>query len=205
MYLCNMKIQTTLFALLLSSFSLAGLAQSNPALKAELEQILASDQEPRNEYVAALQAEPKDSALIQRLIRTIVHNDSVNTARVTAILDRHGFPAVAEVGDVNIAVWAVIQHSDIRLIDRYMPLFLQAARHGDLPKMYVATMYDRCEAWHGRPQKYGTQGSTAISTASEAVWVSVATASCSTPRRTTPCYSASPNPCLGNPARKPST
>ena len=150
--------RVALFAFFVAMFSLSGYAQSNPALKAELERIMESDQAPRKEYVAALRAQHRDSVLIDRLVKTILHNDSVNTVRVTEILDTHGFPTLAEVGDINIAVWAVIQHSDIALIDKYMPQFLDAAKNGDLPKMYVATMYDRCEVWHGRPQKYGTQG-----------------------------------------------
>lgn len=99
--------QVALFAFFVAMFSLSGYAQSNPALKAELERIMESDQVPRNEYVAALRAQHRDSVLIDRLVKTILHNDSVNTVRVTEILDTHGFPTLAEVGDINIAVWAV--------------------------------------------------------------------------------------------------
>lgn len=146
------------FLILASLLAISSYAQTNSELKAELEHILETDQAPRNEYVAALRAVPQDSVLIKKLIKTIVFNDSVNTIRVTGILDTYGFPSLKEVGEVNIAIWAVIQHSSIELIDKYISVFMDAAEKGELPKMYVATMYDRCEAWHNRPQKYGTQG-----------------------------------------------
>ena len=51
-----------------------------------------------------------------------------------------------------------MQHSNLETIQRWLPLFHEAAGKGELEKNFVAMMEDRCAVWSGKPQGYGTQG-----------------------------------------------
>ena len=54
-------------------------------------------------------------------------------------------------------IWEVIQHTSLEAIEKYLPLFHNAAANNELNKSFVAMMEDRCDMWRNRPQKYGTQ------------------------------------------------
>lgn len=128
------------------------------ALKARLDSIHSRDQLPRHAYLAALQTVPQDTLLVKKRLRDMQMNDSINQIEVFDILDRYGWPSSGIVGGANFAIWEVIQHTSLEAIEKYLPLFHKAAADNELNKSFVAMMEDRCEMWHNRPQKYGTQG-----------------------------------------------
>lgn len=129
------------------------------ALKARLDLVHKRDQMPRHAYLAALRSMPYDSVLIQSRLREMQHNDSINQVEVLDILDTYGWPSSEIVGGSNFAIWEVIQHTSLEAIERYLPLFHNAAANNELAKSFVAMMEDRCDMWRNRPQRYGTQGS----------------------------------------------
>lgn len=84
--------------------------------------------------------------------------DSINLKKVEAIILKYGYPSRKIVGDeLNNAVWLVIQHSDLKIIEKYFPLIKKANKKGDLERKYVALMQDRMLMYQGKEQIYGTQ------------------------------------------------
>lgn len=127
-------------------------------LVGELEEIIRSDQEPRNRITAAWREHPKDTLLHKAIAAEVLAADSINLIKTSSILDSVGFPRREDVGEANIALWLVIQHSPLEYQQRYIPLFKDAAMKGDLPKEAIAMMEDRIAIRSGRPQIYGSQG-----------------------------------------------
>src|SRR5262249_61513681 len=82
-----------------------------------------------------------------------------NAPRLAAILDRHGWPSGALVGeDGAAAAWLVLQHAigDPPLMRRGLELLARLAP-GEIDPARLAMLEDRVRAFEGRPQRYGTQ------------------------------------------------
>lgn len=82
-----------------------------------------------------------------------------NGARLSRILDVHGWPGPALVGaDGARAAWLVLQHAigDPPLMRRGLALLRQAPP-GEVPALDLAMLEDRILALEGRGQRYGTQ------------------------------------------------
>ncbi len=127
------------------------------ALKDRLDSIHYRDQAPRHAYLAALRAVPQDTLLVKTRLLEMQRNDSINQIEVFDILDSYGWPSAQIVGGSNFAIWEVIQHTSLEAIEKYLPLFHNAAANNELNKSFVAMMEDRCDMWRNRQQKYGTQ------------------------------------------------
>lgn len=82
-----------------------------------------------------------------------------NGARLSRILDAHGWPGPALVGaDAAGAAWLILQHSigDPMLMRRGLAL-LRLAPPGEVPATELAMLEDRILSLEGRGQCYGTQ------------------------------------------------
>lgn len=123
-------------------------------IREELKEIIKLDQEPRNRLMEAWRNSPTDTLLHRSIGREIWFNDSINQIRVLEILDNYDL----EFGEQNEVVWAVIQHSNLDLQQKYLPKFIAAAKDGLLKGEFVAVMQDRIAIWSGKPQIYGSQG-----------------------------------------------
>jgi len=87
----------------------------------------------------------------------LVHRQ--NAERLRAIVAEHGWPGTALVGqDGAEAAWLVLQHSigEPDLQRGYLPLLLEAATRGEIPRWQPAYLADRICFFEGRPQIYGT-------------------------------------------------
>lgn len=83
-----------------------------------------------------------------------------NGARLSEILDAHGWPAASMVGvDAAEAAWIVLQHaiSMPELQRRGLVLLHAAVERGDAPPPHAAMLDDRIRVLEGREQRYGTQ------------------------------------------------
>jgi hypothetical protein len=83
-----------------------------------------------------------------------------NAARLTEIIEQHGWPGRGLVGDdAARAAWLVLQHAIAHpdLLRRGLVLLRDAAARGEVPPVEVAMLHDRICYFEGRPQKYGTQ------------------------------------------------
>lgn len=123
-------------------------------IREELMEIIKLDQEPRSRLMAAWQNNPTDTLLHRSIGREIWRNDSINQIRVLEILENYDL----EFGEENEVVWAVIQHSNLELQQKYLPKFIAAAKDRRLKGEFVAVMQDRIAIWSGKPQIYGSQG-----------------------------------------------
>jgi hypothetical protein len=84
--------------------------------------------------------------------------DSINLIRVSKILDSIGFPGKTMVGDTAyLATFYVIQHSNLKNQEKYLPLFQKAAEQNEIEWKYVVMMIDRAKVYNHEKQIYGTQ------------------------------------------------
>ncbi|MDY3547022.1 hypothetical protein PG291_00180 [Riemerella anatipestifer] len=153
--------------LLLTSCSVTQKQKEN--LKNELSLILKSDQELRELFTPDLKPERKNEILKSYNIsedkfqkfgwNLTVKNDSINLIKVEKIIKKYGYPGKKLVGEkLNTAVWYVIQHSKLPVIEKYYPLMIKASENGDLGKEHIVMMKDRMLMYQGKEQIYGTQG-----------------------------------------------
>jgi hypothetical protein len=83
-----------------------------------------------------------------------------NAARLTQILDAHGWPHEQLVSaDGAYAAWLIAQHSicDPPLQRRALALLEKESLAQNVPRWQPAYLSDRIAMYEGRPQKYGTQ------------------------------------------------
>ncbi|GLW09476.1 hypothetical protein Misp01_46050 [Microtetraspora sp. NBRC 13810] len=137
--------------LLLALFAVSACGQDvpeaprNPALRAELLKMAERDQAARR---------PGGSA------DAMASADRANGERMARILDEHGWPGWALVGEDGAqAAWLLIQHADLNLPlqRRGLALMQKAVDDGDADPSDLAYLVDRVRVAEGRPQVYGTQ------------------------------------------------
>lgn len=127
-------------------------------LKQQLDSIYASDQGGRQRYAGIQEKYGEDSPQMQALWKEMEATDARNLARITALLDRQGWPSRAKVGKMGTeTVFLVIQHSNLATMQKYFPMAQQATERGDLGKPAFALLQDRLLMWQGKPQRYGSQ------------------------------------------------
>lgn len=90
--------------------------------------------------------------------RLIHMTDSINQKYVMDILDEHGWLGPAVVGNKgNQALFLVIQHAEIDVQEKYLPMLEEAVKKGNAPPQNLAYLEDRVAMRKGEKQKYGTQ------------------------------------------------
>src|SRR5690349_1006035 len=102
----------------------------------------------------------RDGSLFQGYNAEMEAVHRANAARLAAIVDAHGWPARAAVGDeAASAAWRIVQHAigEPAFMRRMLPLVRAAAERGDASGGEVAMLEDRIRTFEGRPQIYGTQ------------------------------------------------
>jgi hypothetical protein len=125
----------------------------NAALRDEL---LAMEAEDRRVRAALLAEGSLGDGYHPRMAE--VHNR--NADRLSAIIDRHGWPGRGLVGeDAARAARFVLQHAigQPALQRRGLVLLREAAARGEASPIGVAMLEDRIAFFEGRPQRYGTQ------------------------------------------------
>lgn len=164
-----MKVNLLIIIFLTSLVSCSVTQNQKNNLKNELTQILKSDQELRELFMPDLKVERKKEILEYYKInesdfqkqgwKITEKNDSINLRKTEKIIKRYGYPGKNLVGTkLSTAVWYVIQHSKLPVIEKYFPLIVKANENGDLEKQHVAMMEDRMLMYQGKEQIYGTQG-----------------------------------------------
>lgn len=113
------------------------------------------DQELHDELMAMLQRDQDG-----RLGGTDPEGDIARTERLKEIVEEHGWPTIALVGeDGEDAAWAIAQHSDLDPEFQAMAVELlrEAVADGQASPGNLAYLEDRVLAGKGEPQVYGTQ------------------------------------------------
>ena len=132
-------------------------ANFDKPLRRRLQMIMKTDQEVRMVFLAAHNRQPHDSIAEAEALHEMQRVDKVNQEQICKILDSRGLVGSDKVGDAVGTFWAVIQHSDVNIQKKYLPLFQEAAQKGDIAKEGVAMMEDRINMFEGKPQRYGSQ------------------------------------------------
>lgn len=99
-----------------------------------------------------------DSKEMKQLLRDMKQADSLNFIKVSAILERYGWPGAEAIGySANTTVFMVIQHANLAQQDRYLPLMRKAVKEGKAPASQLALLEDRVALLHHQKQRYGSQ------------------------------------------------
>lgn len=122
-------------------------------LRDELVEMIAHDDEVRDRLA-------RDGSLFEGYNAEMEAVHRANAARLAAIVDAHGWPGRARVGeDAASAAWRIVQHAigEPAFVRRMLPLVREAAARGDASPAELAMLEDRICTFEGRPQIYGTQ------------------------------------------------
>lgn len=127
-------------------------------VRAELLALLEADQAGRQRLEAVERTHGRDSAEMQQLWAEIDATDAANVVKLEALLARHGWLGPQEVGArASSAYFYVIQHADLAVQRKYLPLMRAAVETGRAAGSTLALLEDRVALREGRPQTYGSQ------------------------------------------------
>ena len=130
----------------------------NSSLAQELAEILESDQSVRRQVRATYRTYGARSPQMDSLNQLILRTDARNLPRVTAIIDKYGWPGQSLAGSSGSqAAFLVIQHSNLATMQKYLPTMRAAAAKGELTKQNLALVEDRVLTFQDKPQLYGSQ------------------------------------------------
>ena len=95
---------------------------------------------------------------MQNLWKIINEKDSINLIRVTKILDERGWLGADIVGrQGNSTLFLVIQHSDLKIQEKYLPMMRDAVTNKKASSSSLALLEDRVALGQGKKQIYGSQ------------------------------------------------
>ncbi len=127
-------------------------------LMEEFENILFEDQRYRREMNAVEKQFGWKSPQMDSLWQLQNKADSINTARITSFIDEFGYPGKSKVGPGQASTaFLVIQHADLEIQEKYLPIITKAADEGEVRWSSVALLVDRVNMRKGLPQIYGSQ------------------------------------------------
>jgi len=126
-------------------------------LRLELIDIAEKDQRHRREMRDVSDKYGWNSPQMDSLWMMQTPLDSLNTIRVIEIMEEHGYPGKTLVGDQAGAAFMVIQHADIEIQEKYLPVLKAAAEKDELSYRSLALLIDRVLMRQNKPQIYGSQ------------------------------------------------
>lgn len=127
-------------------------------LAARLKEILEKDQKLRNQFLELERKHGVNSEETKKLWGPIAQADAENLKEITDILDSRGWLGPKVVGkDGSKAIFLVIQHADIAIQEKYLPMMRDAVAKGDAQPHDLALLEDRVAVRNGRKQIYGSQ------------------------------------------------
>ncbi len=144
-----------------------GQTSFNTTLKKELDSLKILDQKYRADLNANMRGKGDSLAVVYGVRKEDLNDylwklqgelDSLNTLKVEKIIEEYGYPGISLVGKpTNEVAFYIIQHS--KVIDKYLPVFKEAAEKNELRFVLYATMLDRSLMFRDQEQIYGTQSS----------------------------------------------
>lgn len=110
------------------------------------------------EEIAARNSYNYNCDSVKALERIMFAKDSVHLIYVKEILDERGWLGPDKVGiQGNITLWMVIQHSELEVQEKYLPMMREAVKNKNAFASYLALLEDRVAIGQGRKQIYGSQ------------------------------------------------
>lgn len=152
-----------LFILFLPA-ALPSCAQSPPqhtlmdSIRSQLEYVFRMDQKYRVPLEPTIKKYGWDSPQVDSLEELMGQQDSIDLSLVTHILDTWGWIGTDSIGPSgSTTLWTVIQHSELDVQQKYLPMMRTAVRQGRAHASELAYLEDRVALEEGRKQTYGTQ------------------------------------------------
>jgi hypothetical protein len=96
------------------------------------------DQHIRQQYISAQKEFGYQSKQVDSLGNVMMYKDSINQVKVTEILDKYGWVGADKVGgQANQTLFLVIQHSDLKTQQKYLPMMREAVKTQQPPSKKV--------------------------------------------------------------------
>ena len=133
-------------------------ASYDKPLQQELIQIFYDDQDIRHKFVEAERQYGYRSRVKDSLIQVMIKVDSINLVKIKNILDTKGWVGKDRVGEqASATFFLVIQHSDLKTQQQYLPMMREAVKAGSASAANLALLEDRVALGESRKQVYGSQ------------------------------------------------
>ena len=130
----------------------------NDELRTELEQLREADQSLRKEAMEIAGKHGRASPEYEALRERGLAQEREHIARLIEIVEEHGWPGLSLVGETaSSGAFLVLQHADIDLQRRFLPLVRAATEAGEVPAPWLPLLEDRVLMYEGKKQIYGTQ------------------------------------------------
>ena len=98
------------------------------------------------------------SPILTALSKTMGEHHNENLIQLEQLIDKYGWPKLSTVGEeAAYAAGNVVNHSDLAIRQRYLPLLEETCEAGEADWSRYAHILDRTELELGNPQVYGTQ------------------------------------------------
>lgn len=135
-------------------------ANYDKPLQKELLEIYTEDQGIRGDFMKIYKDPNSDKKKIDSIGKLMRKKDSINLIKVIKILDEKGWVGKDVVGaQANQTLFLVIQHSDLKYQQKYLPMMREAVKKGNANPGNLAYLEDRVALREGRRQIYGSQSS----------------------------------------------
>lgn len=132
--------------------------QKNETLVKILEEIYQEDQGLRNQISEVEDEYGLESDEMKAHWKLIQEKDSINLLKVQKILDEHGWLGYEVIGiQGNMTLFLVIQHSNLEIQEKYLPMMRDAVKKGNAKARNLAMLEDRVALRQGKRQIYGSQ------------------------------------------------
>ncbi|MFY7669764.1 DUF6624 domain-containing protein [Tenacibaculum sp. MEBiC06402] len=129
-----------------------------PSIGKLLDSIYVEDQKYRKELNALAEKHGWESDEINKQWKKIRKVDSGNLVIIEQILSKHGWLSSKEIGEkANSTLFLVIQHSDQKTQEKYLPMMRKAVKEGLARATSLALLEDRVALGKGELQIYGSQ------------------------------------------------
>ena len=133
-------------------------ANYDKPLQAKLLVIFDDDQEIRHQFIAAQKEFGYQSKQVDSLGKIMTFKDSINLIKITEILDEKGWVGTDKIGgQANQTLFLVIQHSDLKTQQKYLPMMREAVKNKNANGSALALLEDRVGLGEGKRQVYGSQ------------------------------------------------
>lgn len=132
---------------------------SMPGIQKILKNVLIEDQRYRQMIDSVETTYGRNSPEMNQLWHKMAETDSVNLSIVQSILDQYGWLGPAEIGGEGSspALFLVIQHSNLKTQEKYLPMLREAVKNGKARGADLALLEDRINMRNGKKQIYGSQ------------------------------------------------
>ena len=130
----------------------------NLPLSSELWSMLQKDQAFYYQLKVAEKKAGRNSPVVSAIWELKRILNTKNVKRIQEIIDKYGWPKKSIVkGAAASAVFLVIQHANLEIQKKYLPLMREAANNGEASWRSLALLIDRVNLGLGEKQIYGSQ------------------------------------------------